>query len=188
MKKHEITLGGVYVAKVSGRLTRVRIDRESPHGGWDATNIETGRAIRVRSAARLRRGAERTRTASNGAAAAPAAETKGVAIILTPDVQAHDDPTRVIGRRTTYHGDEHPYLRGHDVVIVAVLKDALRVEEHGYLKTEEDVCATGGVSADDRIEIAPFLPKEGRLSFVTSDPRAIDLEAFRHLARGGANR
>jgi hypothetical protein len=111
---------------------------------------------------------------------------KGPAVILGPSVQPHDDPARVIGRRTTYHGDEHPYLRGYDVVSVAVLKDALRVEEHGHVTTDEDVRRAGGVSADDRIEVAPVLPKEGRLSFVTSDPRAIDLEVFRHLARGGA--
>lgn len=113
---------------------------------------------------------------------------KGTAVILGPNVEPHDDSARVIGRRTTYHGDEHPYLRGYDVVIVAVLKDALRVEEHGHLTTDEEVRAAGGVSADDRIEVAPFLQKEGRLSFVTSDPRAIDLEAFSHLARGGTNR
>jgi len=110
------------------------------------------------------------------------------AVILGPNVEAHDDPSRVIGRRTTYHGEEHPYLRGHDVVIVAVLKDALSVEEHGHLTTEEDVQHAGGVSADDRVEVAPFLPEQGRISFVTSDPRAIDLEAFRHLTRSGATR
>ncbi len=114
--------------------------------------------------------------------------TKGIATILVPEVDPHDDPARVIGRRTTYHGDEHPYLRGHEVVIVAVLKDALRLEEHGYLTTEEDVRRAGGVGPDDRIEVAPVLPDEKRLSFATSDPRAIDLEAFRHLTRGGANR
>ena len=110
------------------------------------------------------------------------------AVILGPNVEPHDDPSRVIGRRTTYHGDEHPYLQGYDVVIVAVLKGALRVEEYRHLTSEEDVRGAGGVDADDRIEVAPFLPKEGRLSFVTNDPRAIDLEAFRHLARGGTNR
>ena len=113
---------------------------------------------------------------------------KGTAVILGPDVEPHDDPARVIGRRTTYHGDEHPYLRGYEVVIVAVLKDALRVDEHGHLTTDDEIRGAGGVSTDDRIEVAPVLPKEGRLSFVKSDPRAIDLEMFRHLARGGANR
>ena len=109
------------------------------------------------------------------------------AVILGPNVKPHDDPTRVIGRRTTYYGGEHPYLRGYDVVIVAVLKGALRVEEYGHLTSEEEVRGAGGVDTDDRIEVAPFLPKEGRLSFVTSDPRAIDLESFRHLARGGTH-
>lgn len=54
MKKAEVELRGVYVAKVSGRLVMVRVDRESPYGGWDATNLATGRAVRIRSAARLR--------------------------------------------------------------------------------------------------------------------------------------
>lgn len=49
---------------------------------------------------------------------------RGVAVVEAPDVEPHDDTTRVIGRRTRYHGNDHPYLRGHDVVIVAVLKDA----------------------------------------------------------------
>jgi hypothetical protein len=37
MKKHEVKVGGQYIVKVSGRLAQVRIDRENPHGGWDAT-------------------------------------------------------------------------------------------------------------------------------------------------------
>jgi hypothetical protein len=59
MRKHEIELGRVYVAKVSGRLVPVRIDAVSPFGGWRATNLATGRTIRVRSAARLRYPARR---------------------------------------------------------------------------------------------------------------------------------
>ena len=55
MKKHEITIGGVYTAKVSGRVVPVRITRESPYGGWDGVNTQTQRAVRIRSAARLRR-------------------------------------------------------------------------------------------------------------------------------------
>lgn len=54
MKKAEVTLGGTYVAKVSGALTRVRLDYVSPYGGWVATNLATGRQVRIRSAARLR--------------------------------------------------------------------------------------------------------------------------------------
>jgi len=39
------------------------------------------------------------------------------------------------------------------------------------------------VTADDRIEVQPWLEREQRWSFVTSDPRAIDLACFRHLSK-----
>lgn len=107
--------------------------------------------------------------------------SKSTIVPLVPDVEIHDDPSRVIGRRTTYHGDEHRYLRGHEVVVVAVLKDALDGGEYASLRTEEAVRAAGGVSANDRLEVAPFLPNEGRLSFATSDPRAVDLGAWKSL-------
>lgn len=54
MKKRQIQVGGFYLAKVSDRLVTVRIDSESRHGGWNATNISTGRAVYVRTAQRLR--------------------------------------------------------------------------------------------------------------------------------------
>ncbi|APU88949.1 hypothetical protein Rctr197k_150 [Virus Rctr197k] len=57
MKKNEVQIGGSYTAKVSGKLTVVRILHESPHGGWDAINVETRRAVRIKTAARLRRDA-----------------------------------------------------------------------------------------------------------------------------------
>jgi hypothetical protein len=55
MKKRDIKVGETYLAKVSGKLVPVRITSESPHGGWNAVNTTTGREIRIRSAARLRR-------------------------------------------------------------------------------------------------------------------------------------
>ena len=55
MKKSEISVGGTYVCKVSGRLVPVRIVQDNPLGGWNAINVTTGRGVRVRSAARLRR-------------------------------------------------------------------------------------------------------------------------------------
>jgi len=54
MKKYEVKVGGRYVAKVSDKLTLVRIDRENPHGGWDATNEKTGKPVRIKGAQRLR--------------------------------------------------------------------------------------------------------------------------------------
>lgn len=54
MRKNEVQIGAVYAAKVSGRIVPVRIDRPSPYGGWEGTNLQTGRTIRIRTAARLR--------------------------------------------------------------------------------------------------------------------------------------
>lgn len=55
MKKKDVEIGGRYVAKVSGKLTTIQITRENRYGGWHAKNTETGRAVRIRTAARLRR-------------------------------------------------------------------------------------------------------------------------------------
>jgi len=69
MKKNDVECGATYVAKVSGKLARVRIERESPYGGWDATNVDTGRRARIKSAQRLRRAVSDAKRAKAIAAA-----------------------------------------------------------------------------------------------------------------------
>ncbi len=67
MKKSEIQVGGVYIAKVSGKLTSVRVDmirQNKGYGGgrypnkgsvhYDVTNLATGRKTTFRSAAKFR--------------------------------------------------------------------------------------------------------------------------------------
>ena len=54
MKKNEVKIGGVYTAKVTNKVVEVRIDAENRHGGWDATNLATGKKVRIQSAQRLR--------------------------------------------------------------------------------------------------------------------------------------
>ena len=54
MKKHEVRIGGIYLAKVSGKLARVKIERESRYGGWMGRNLETNRPVRIQRATRLR--------------------------------------------------------------------------------------------------------------------------------------
>ena len=54
MKKHEVKVGERYVAKVSDKLTLVKIAGVNPHGGWDAVNEKTGKPVRIKSAQRLR--------------------------------------------------------------------------------------------------------------------------------------
>lgn len=55
MKKNQITIGGIYAAKVSGKVVPVAIVQENPLGGWNGVNLVTHRGVRIRSAARLRR-------------------------------------------------------------------------------------------------------------------------------------
>ncbi len=54
MKKADVEIGGEYAAKVSRKLTRVKILGRSPRGGWNAVNLNTGRVIYIRTAGRLR--------------------------------------------------------------------------------------------------------------------------------------
>jgi hypothetical protein len=60
MKKSEVKVGGVYAVKVTNKVVQVRIDAESRHGGWDGTNLTTGKKVRIKSPARLRGGADAT--------------------------------------------------------------------------------------------------------------------------------
>lgn len=53
MKKSDVRIGATYAALVSKERTLVRIDAEAPSGGWTATNVKTGRTVRIRSAQRL---------------------------------------------------------------------------------------------------------------------------------------
>jgi len=77
MKKNEIEIGGMYTAKVSNRIVKVRIDSANTHGGWNATNTATGKRIRIKSAQRLRSAAKGGQAkAEQKADAAPAAEAK----------------------------------------------------------------------------------------------------------------
>jgi len=95
----------------------------------------------------------------------------------------------IIGTVTTYHGDEHRYLRGYKVRIVAVLKNAAKPDidvdgpEYANINDEEELRCVGGVTANDRIEVQPWLEEENRFSFVTSDPKATDLACFKNIAK-----
>lgn len=58
MLKKDVQIGGIYIVKVSGNLARVRITDESSYGGWIGSCLETGRQIRIKTAARLRKAVE----------------------------------------------------------------------------------------------------------------------------------
>jgi hypothetical protein len=59
----DVQIGGTYKAKVTDKVVTIRLDAENPHGGWDATNLATGKKVRVKSAQRLRGPAGPTRAA-----------------------------------------------------------------------------------------------------------------------------
>ncbi len=103
MKKNDVEIGGLYIAKVSGHLVQVRIDDASPYGGWHATSIATGRAVRIKSAQRLRARADRGRDAQATAEAeaqntrlreereaSPDGMTASERAMSEPSPQAHD--------------------------------------------------------------------------------------------------
>lgn len=78
MKKNQIVVGGHYLAKVSGRITTVRVDaiRETssyranqpytPVTRYDVTNLATGRRTTFRSAAKFRGPAKPIPTVTTG--------------------------------------------------------------------------------------------------------------------------
>ena len=72
MKKREVEIGAIYLAKVSGKLARVRIERESRYGGWMGRNLETNRPVRIQRATRLRAAEPERREVTPPAAQEPA--------------------------------------------------------------------------------------------------------------------
>lgn len=72
MKRNQVQVGKVYAVKVSGTVQPVRLTQDrgitakthfgyvgartqlEKHDGWDGKNEKTGRAVRIRSAAKLR--------------------------------------------------------------------------------------------------------------------------------------
>ena len=51
--KSEVKIGRYYTVKVSDTMTIVKIEAESPHGGWTGRNIFTNRHVCIKSAVRL---------------------------------------------------------------------------------------------------------------------------------------
>jgi hypothetical protein len=74
MKKDEVKIGETYTAKVTNKVVPVRIDKENPRGGWDATNLVTNKTVRIKSAQRLRGRVSAPATDADAGMAKPAAK------------------------------------------------------------------------------------------------------------------
>lgn len=68
MKKSDVEIGKQYVAKVSNRLTTVKITGVNRHGGWDAVNVDSKKPVRIKSAQRLRYAVDRKHAKATAAA------------------------------------------------------------------------------------------------------------------------
>jgi len=51
--KKDVQIGALYTAKISNKLTSVRISSVCSYGGWWGINLTTGRSVRIKSAAKL---------------------------------------------------------------------------------------------------------------------------------------
>ena len=87
---------------------------------------------------------------------------------------------KIIGSVTRYLSNEHPYLQGVRVMVIAIHHGALTSpDRYEILRTDVDIAAAGDVDPDaDLVEVAP-MKGDGTPSFVTSDARVADLELFR---------
>ena len=79
MMKDEVQIGKVYTAKVTDKVVSVRIDAENPHGGWEATNLASGKKIRIKGPQRLR-----AEVKSSGAKATTASEQSAGDVASAP--------------------------------------------------------------------------------------------------------
>ena len=105
MNKNEIQIGKAYLAKVTDKVVPVRIDAESRHGGWDATNLTTNKKVRIKSAQRLRGPAPEptAKDRAKAVAATQAADAAANAHAVDPDRIPLTDamkPTKVAKAKT----------------------------------------------------------------------------------------
>ena len=106
MSKDEIVVGKVYAAKISGKVSPVRIDGESRHGGWDGTNVQTNKKVHIKSPTKLRYEIVRTgddkkanpkATAKASEPKTPKAKTKAKPVVAKPKkVSAIDAAAKVL--------------------------------------------------------------------------------------------
>ncbi len=83
MKRSEVQIGHVYTVKVSNQVVQVRIDSENRHGGWNGTNLTTGKTVRIKAPQRLRAEPDTPKRAARKAAQAEAQPDAGSTTIET---------------------------------------------------------------------------------------------------------
>jgi len=70
MKAKDVKVGSVYTAKVTDKVVPVRIETANRSGGWNGTNLVTGKKVQIKSAARLRGEYQQAKTSPDAPSAA----------------------------------------------------------------------------------------------------------------------
>jgi len=152
MKKHEVKVGGEYIAKVSGKLAHVRIDGENPHGGWQATNLASKKAVRIKSAQRLRARAGLSKAEVQAAKAAVAAHVGAGA---KPAADAAKDAKAA---SAAAKGEATNPLEAH----YRVQKDAAKAEKAAKVAAWRKEIADKAAKPDPELDAAVKAAEEGR--------------------------
>jgi hypothetical protein len=97
MKKNQVEIGKTYLAKITNKVVQVRIDAESRYGGWDATNLETGKKVRIKSPAKLRGKGKSIKGAGHKAEKAEAASNAAPSKKTAKRAKCETKPKRVSG-------------------------------------------------------------------------------------------
>lgn len=153
MKKADVKIGGEYFAKVTNKKVTVRIDAESPHGGWDATNLSTNKKVRIKTAGRLQGPARSATLAAEApmrllkkkvkteSATQPASEKKLSCVKAALQVlEAADQPMNakeMIEAMVEQNLWESPGGKTpHATLYSAILRDLKNGDESRFVKTE----------------------------------------------------
>jgi hypothetical protein len=99
MKKADVKVGGKYYANVSSKRVEVRIDAERAQGGWDATNLSTGKKVCIKTAQRLLGtvGEQKKAQATDAAESKEPKETKQTKPATKKKLSAVDAAAKVVG-------------------------------------------------------------------------------------------
>ena len=152
MKKHEVKLGGEYIVKVSGRLAHVRIDRENPHGGWQATNLATKKSVRIKSAQRLRARAGLSKAEVQAAKVAVAAQVGAGAKPVGETARDAKAAPAAAGGETTNALEAHYRTQ----------KDAAKTEKAAKVAAWRKEVAEKAAKPDPELDAAVKAAAEGR--------------------------
>lgn len=113
VKKNSIEIGGLYTAKVSGKVVEVRIETAATGGGWVGVNTATGKRIRIKSAQRLRRAVrqnERQEIAASNLAEYPP-DAPGCDMGDAPHQDEPTDGPADVGGPDATPNDEEPAMK-----------------------------------------------------------------------------